>query len=70
MDTSSDYNTTSSSDKAIGIGMLTGGATAALIAAGIATFLTGGLAAVAIAAVAGAVGAVAGGLTGYGIDAS
>ena len=70
MDTSGDYNTSSSSDKAIGIGMLTGGATAALIAAGIATFLTGGLAAVAIAAVAGAVGAVAGGLTGYGIDAS
>lgn len=67
MDTSSDYNTSSSSDKAIGIGMLTGGATAALIAAGIATFLTGGLAAVVIAA---AVGAVAGGLTGYGIDAS
>ena len=68
MDTSSDYNTTSSSDKAIGIGMLTGGATAALIAAGIATFLTGGLAApVLVAAVA---GAAAGGLVGYGIDAS
>lgn len=68
MDTSSDYNTTSSSDKAIGIGMLTGGATAALIAAGIATFLTGGLAAPVLAAAV--AGVAAGGLVGYGIDAS
>lgn len=72
IDTSSDHGTNNSQDKAVGIGMLTGGATAALIAAGIATFLTGGLAAPALLAVAGAagLGAVAGGLTGAGVDGS
>lgn len=72
INTSSDHGTNNSSDKAVGIGMLTGGTTAALIAAGIATFLTGGLAAPALLAVAGAagLGAVVGGLTGSGIDAS
>ncbi len=72
MDTSSDHGINNSSDKAVGIGMLTGGATAALIAAGIAAFLTSGLAAPALLAVVGAtgLGAVAGGLIGTGIDAS
>lgn len=72
MDTSSDHDINNSSNKAVGIGMLTGGATVALIAAGIATFLTGGLAAPALLAVAGAagLGAATGGLVGYGIDAS
>ena len=72
MDTNSDNGVNSSQNKAVGIGALTGGATAALIAAGIATFLTGGLAGPVLLAVAGAAmsGVMAGGLIGVGVDKS
>lgn len=68
MDTNSDNNRNSTRNKAIGIGALTGGATAALVAAGIATFLTAGLATPVLLATLG--GLTAGGLIGAGADKS
>jgi Mg/Co/Ni transporter MgtE len=61
MDTNSDGNFSSTKAKTIGTGALTGAAVAGLVMAGVVTFLTGGLAAVPIAA---GVGALAGGMAG------